>query len=82
MRRFFLAFCLVILVACGIVTAQASEASEVVVVSCGEDNSYGHPHDQPMENYLAVEADVWRTDEQGSVVVVYTAAGLQVYPER
>lgn len=55
---------------------------EVVVVSCGEDNSYGHPHDQPMENYLAVEADVWRTDEQGSVVVVYTAAGLQVYPER
>lgn len=52
---------------------------EIVVVSCGLDNSYGHPHAQPMENYANVGADVYRTDEQGSVVVTYsTADGLRV----
>lgn len=52
---------------------------DVVVVSCGLDNSYGHPHEQPMDNYVSVGADVYRTDEQGSVVVAYSAAdGLRV----
>ena len=52
---------------------------EIVVISCGLDNSYGHPHEQPMDNYITVEADIYRTDEQGSVVVSHSPAdGVQV----
>jgi len=53
---------------------------DVVVVSCGRDNSYGHPHQKPLQRYAAVGADVYRTDQNGSVVVSYSAQnGLQVY---
>ena len=56
---------------------------QVVVVSCGANNSYGHPHEQPMDNYVSVDAEIYRTDEQGSVAVTYSAAeGLQVYTTR
>lgn len=56
---------------------------DIVVVSCGLDNSYGHPHDTPMENYAAVGADIYRTDLQGSVVVTHTAdAGTRVYTSK
>lgn len=53
---------------------------KVVVVSCGVENSYGHPHEQPMDNYISVDADIYRTDEQGSVVITHSPTnGLQVY---
>lgn len=53
---------------------------QFVVVSCGLNNSYGHPHAAVLENYAAVGAQVYRTDLQGSVVAVYTpGAGVQMY---
>ena len=56
---------------------------DVVVVSCGLDNSYGHPHAAPLRNYEAVGARVYRTDQNGSVVVSHsTENGLQVYPAK
>lgn len=42
---------------------------QVVVVSCGKDNSYGHPHKEAMQNFAAVGAQVLRTDELGSIAV-------------
>ena len=39
-----------------------------VVVSCGKDNSYGHPTAEAMNNFDAVGATVYRTDEFGTVV--------------
>ena len=38
-------------------------------MSCGKDNSYGHPHKEAMQNFAAVEAQVLRTDELGSIAV-------------
>jgi len=40
---------------------------EMVVVSCGLDNSYGHPHDGPMSRYRDAGATVYRTDTLGSI---------------
>lgn len=52
---------------------------EFVVISCGLDNSYGHPHQSVLENYAAVGADYYRTDLDGTVVITYTAQdGIQV----
>jgi len=47
------------------------EASpEYVVVSCEQDNSYGHPHAEPMNLFRSMGVKLFRTDEQGSIIAV------------
>lgn len=41
---------------------------EYTVISCAEDNKYGHPHAETLNNLRAMGVKVFRTDEQGSVV--------------
>lgn len=41
---------------------------EYAVISCGADNSYGHPHDEVMSRLYDARVTVYRTDEQGTVV--------------
>ncbi|MBD5094084.1 MAG: MBL fold metallo-hydrolase [Subdoligranulum sp.] len=48
----------------------------VVVISCGKDNSYGHPHKEALEAYEAVHANVFRTDECGTVIAYVDESGL------
>lgn len=42
---------------------------EVAVISCGEGNSYGHPHADTLAILNEVGADIYRTDEQGTIQV-------------
>lgn len=39
---------------------------EAAVISVG-DNNYGHPSEETLQRLLAVGADIWRTDQQGTV---------------
>ena len=39
------------------------------VISCGENNMYGHPADKVLENLNSVKAGVLRTDEKGSIII-------------
>lgn len=41
---------------------------QYAVISCGKDNSYGHPHDEVMSRLYDAQVTVYRTDEQGTVV--------------
>ncbi len=41
---------------------------DYVVISCGQDNSYGHPHAEVMNRLRAMGASAFRTDEQGTIV--------------
>lgn len=41
---------------------------EYVVISCGEGNSYGHPHSSVLNELRSRGIKVFRTDEQGTVV--------------
>lgn len=43
---------------------------EYAVISCGEDNMYGHPHRETLGRFNDVGAEIYRTDEQGTVVAV------------
>lgn len=43
---------------------------EYAVISCGEGNSYGHPHEETMEKLESAEVQVYRTDIQGYISVV------------
>ena len=41
---------------------------EYAVISCGTDNSYGHPHDEILNLLNNYEIDVFRTDKSGTIV--------------
>lgn len=38
------------------------------VISCGEDNSYGHPHAEILNKLRSYKVNVYRTDEEGTIV--------------
>lgn len=38
------------------------------VISCGEGNSYGHPHEETLYNLSEAGAEIYRTDELGTIL--------------
>lgn len=42
---------------------------DYAVISCGKDNSYGHPADSVLERLDTMEIPIWRTDEAGTITV-------------
>lgn len=48
---------------------------EVVIISAGAGNSYGHPHPAAMRYYCASNRAVWRTDRHGEITVAVDSAG-------
>jgi competence protein ComEC len=41
------------------------------VISCGEKNLYGHPHQETMERLQNAGMEIYRTDESGSILVKF-----------
>lgn len=48
----------------------AAVAPEYCVISCGQDNTYGHPRAGFLNNLRSMGVNVFRTDEQGTIVAV------------
>lgn len=48
----------------------AAVSPEIIAISCGKDNSYGHPHSEAMERFEATGAEIYRTDLLGTLVFV------------
>ncbi len=48
---------------------------ESVVISAGLGNSYGHPDEEALELYRGVGADIFRTDESGTITVTASTDG-------
>ena len=42
---------------------------EETVISCGEDNPYGHPDEAVLERLMGIGAKIHRTDTDGSIIV-------------
>lgn len=51
-------------------------APEAVVISAGRGNSYGHPTSRVLEDVRGIGADLYRTDEQGTIVVTSDGSTL------
>ena len=49
---------------------------DYAVISCGKDNSYGHPHQETMGKLNAADISIFRTDEQGTVVAVSDGSSI------
>ena len=43
---------------------------DYVVISCGEGNSYGHPHAEVLNRLRKMGIQVFRTDEEGTITAV------------
>lgn len=43
---------------------------KISIISCGENNSYGHPHEETLQRLTAVESQILRTDKSGAVTVL------------
>lgn len=48
----------------------AAVSPDIAVISCGKDNSYGHPHGETLRMFENNSQEYYRTDENGSVVIV------------
>lgn len=48
-----------------------------VVISCGADNKYGHPHTEALDVFQSINATVYRTDLLGSIVFVTDGENLE-----
>ena len=42
---------------------------QIAVISCGENNDYGHPHQSVLKLLKQADCDVYRTDKNGTVTV-------------
>ena len=51
-------------------------APKSVVISCGENNQYGHPRSKTMEKLKTLNIDMYRTDKQKTIIA--TSDGTQI----
>ena len=49
----------------------------VAVIQCGKDNSYGHPHKETLERLSRTNAQIFRTDESGTIIL--RTDGIKIY---
>ena len=48
---------------------------KLALISCGKDNSYGHPHDEVLTRLENIGARVYRTDLSGEITINYGNSG-------
>ena len=68
-------------------TASSEEFLQAVlpkyaVISAGTDNSYGHPHAETLKRLQKINAEVFRTDKQGSITAISNAQTIDFNTER
>lgn len=57
-------------------------AAEYAVFSLGEDNDYGHPHKQTVDRWNKIGAEMYRTDEKGTITISSDGSNITVDTEK
>ncbi|MBR5773248.1 MAG: MBL fold metallo-hydrolase [Clostridia bacterium] len=55
---------------------------EYMLISCGLDNSYGHPHDEVMELLADSDTEFYRTDYNGTITVISDGKDISIEFEK
>ncbi len=55
---------------------------KIALISCGEENDYGHPHNRVVQALQDLGAEIYRTDRQGDLVVTLQDGNFAVKTER
>ncbi|MBO5410843.1 MAG: MBL fold metallo-hydrolase, partial [Clostridia bacterium] len=56
----------------------AAATPEICVISCGEGNDYGHPHDTALKRIKKHTQEIYRTDICGDIVMVSDGKNITV----
>ena len=51
---------------------------DYAIISCGANNSYGHPHDETIELFQSMNAKIYRTDTEGTIVAISDGKNISV----
>ena len=51
---------------------------QIAVISCGKDNEYGHPHQKTLNRLQTYGCEIYRTDEQQTIVISSDGKNLDV----
>jgi len=54
----------------------------LAVISVGQPNDYGHPVPSTLRAIAATGAQIWRTDQHGTIVVTFDGQGISVRSDR
>lgn len=54
---------------------------EVVIISCGKNNLYGHPHDEVIKRYKSFRIKIYRTDINGTIQLITNGKKYKIKPE-
>ena len=54
---------------------------EYAVISCGEDNQYGHPHKETLEAFKERGITYFRTDKDGNIIAQSDGSTIEFYTE-
>lgn len=55
---------------------------EIAIISCGKDNSYGHPKENILKRLEKVGAQIYRTDEKGTITIISDGKTNQIMCEK
>lgn len=56
--------------------------SEIAIISCGKDNSYGHPHKEVTDYLDETDTEYYRTDESGTVSLITDGEKYNIITEK
>ncbi len=56
--------------------------ARIAVISCGVNNTYGHPEAQTIEALKSAEMEIYRTDTQGTILAVSDGISIQMTTAR
>jgi len=55
---------------------------EIAIISSGQNNQYGHPHDNTLSRLRDADVTVYRTDLQGDIIVISDGINISVETQR
>ena len=59
----------------------AAVSPEIAIISCGEGNSYGHPHEETVQKLDEEKIPLYRTDDYGDIVIITDGKTYEVITE-
>ena len=51
---------------------------QIAIISCGQDNDYGHPHEETLEKLQDRQITTYRTDEQGTILATTNGQTVEI----
>lgn len=55
---------------------------QIAIITCGVDNSYGHPHQEILDTLTKRNVETYRTDLQGNIIVSSDGKNIEIETEK